>query len=178
MLARMEAQTVRRIAVILVVLFSSAPAAGSLYSRDLDCETQGSPRARDICTAVEHGLEWTWKGHAIISPSFRATTKTTAGVFCTLTIGPNDTPTLVQMALDTNYRKNTQEALINNAAGNLLKLLGHRALDQFPDPSTFPDGVRRSAAKHLREEVRLSITGATNIYNPTHPHYVLRDGCP
>lgn len=161
-----------------MVLSPSPAAAGGLYSRDLDCEEQHTDRSREICRAMEEALEWTWKGHAIISPSYRVTFESERRVFCQLPITTGDTRTLVDMVINSDWRHTTAEARINNGARGLLALLGQKALDNFPEPGDLPNNkMKRLVAKHLKEEITLLIADPVNIYNPAHRSYILRDGC-
>ena len=155
-------------------------AAEGLYSRDLNCEEQASDRAREICHALEGALEWTWKGHAIISPSYRVTSESERRVFCELPITASDTHTLVNMALDSDFRYTKAEARISNGSRGLLKLLGQQALDHFPGPDDLSgkhSKTRRNALEYLKQEIEGAISRPENIYNPSHRNYILRGGC-
>ena len=165
-------------AALLLFLAPLPAAAGSLYSRDLVCQQQPSDRAKKICRALERELEWTWKGHAIISPSYRMTIDGERRVFCQLPITVKDVIVLVNMALDSVFGDNMSQAQIDNGSRSLLKLLGQQAIDRFPSTDNIPDKTRRLSAEYLKKEIQMSISSPSNIFNPSHPNYILRDGCP
>jgi hypothetical protein len=51
----------------------------------------GSPgRGQEICRALSASMEWTWMGHAIISPGWRPTWRGLAHVWCALQISDAD----------------------------------------------------------------------------------------
>lgn len=95
-----------QLAGLLLLMVSLPAAAGGLYSRDLVCKDQPSDRAKEICRALERELEWTWKGHAIISPSYRMTIDGERRIFCQLPITVKDVGILVNMALDSEFGDN------------------------------------------------------------------------
>src|SRR5258706_7006342 len=57
----------------------------SMGSRDLGCANV-SGRAGEICRALSASMEWTWMGHAIVSPGWRPTGRGIARVWCALHI--------------------------------------------------------------------------------------------
>lgn len=62
----------------------------SMISRDIGCFQIEAGRAQDICKALSAHMEWTWFGHAIISPGWRVTWDTVAKVYCELKISKDD----------------------------------------------------------------------------------------
>jgi hypothetical protein len=76
---------------------SSVAVADSLYTRNLSCDSWTAPREQEICKALAREMQWTWTGHAIISPSFRVTFDTVKQVYCALSVSPQDTHALVNM---------------------------------------------------------------------------------
>ena len=60
-----------------------AAAAKDLYlPHRLDCERYRLDRARSICRSLEAEMQWTWLGHAIVSPGWRVTWETVRRVWC------------------------------------------------------------------------------------------------
>jgi len=55
-------------------------------------------RAADL-QSLEWELEWTWTGHAILTPSFRVTFETVKKVYCLLSISAADTLALVDIVV-------------------------------------------------------------------------------
>ena len=53
-----------------LMLMVGWPSAG-MASRKLNCAQQADPRARQLCIALQEHMEWTWFGHAIVSPGAR-----------------------------------------------------------------------------------------------------------
>lgn len=166
--------------IFLILSLLSIPASSdSLYTRNLHCEQQPSKRSKEICHALEHALEWTWTGHNIISPSFRLSFKGIRHAYCTLPITTKDIESLVEMALNSEGKSGMRPAQINNGATSLLLMLGQQAVDHFPELDKITDNGRRSSARYLKEHISLSISEtSTSIFNPSHVHYILRDGCP
>ena len=62
-------------------------------SRDLGCDKQ-TGRAQELCRRLEHDMQWTWTGHAIISPGWRVTFVTIARSYCAEHITIDDIPEL------------------------------------------------------------------------------------
>jgi hypothetical protein len=65
-----------------------------MISRDLGCAKVGSARAREICNAISSSMEWTWMGHAIVSPGWRTTWPGIVNVYCHEHITAADLPVL------------------------------------------------------------------------------------
>jgi hypothetical protein len=88
----------RHIASILILFLLGAAVYGLLPepwmgSRDLGCDKQ-TGRAQEICRRLEREMQWTWMGHAIISPGWRVTFKSIARTYCAERVGPEDTSAL------------------------------------------------------------------------------------
>ena len=74
---------------------------------------------------IERNLEFTWLGHAIISPGYRSTWKTVVAVWCEQQITRQDMKTLHALSESEDWR-------LASAAESLLRLLtGH---DQYGSP--------------------------------------------
>ena len=167
-----------RTALAIMSLLSFPLSAGGLYSHNLECEKQTSKRSTEICAALQDALEWSWTGHAIISPGFRMDVNRVLKVYCVMPITNADTPILVEMALDSANSPENYMAQINNGVLTLLSLLGTEALEKFPDVTKIENETRRITAEYLRKHIMLTISeSSTSIFSPFHPQYILRDGC-
>lgn len=65
-----------------------------MISRDIGCTKIASTRGREICNAISASMEWTWMGHAIVSPGWRTTWPGIAKVYCREHITASDLPIL------------------------------------------------------------------------------------
>jgi len=88
-------------------------------SRDLGCGDVQDTRAAQICRAVSAAMEWTWEGHAIISPGWRPTWHALRHVTCAERIGPTDRAALTGLTKARDWR-------LEYAGENLLRLLDER----------------------------------------------------
>jgi hypothetical protein len=114
--------TLSSLALLIIVAGDLAPWR---YSRDMKCGEQTGQRARGICMSVERNLEFTWLGHAIISPGYRTTWKTIVTVWCEQQITREDVKELHTLSESDDWR-------LASAAESLLRLLtGH---DQYGSP--------------------------------------------
>ena len=163
----------------LIIATSSSAAAAPLYTRTLSCQRWSAARANEVCKSLEREMEWTWTGHALISPSFRVTFETVRRVYCALSISPQDTPTLVDMALALERKPDggMAGAQVVNGTRFLLNLLGKQALDAFPPRDKNWDERSWQIVKNLREEIALNSSDPGMIWNPVNPRYLLRNGC-
>lgn len=67
---------------------------GNLGSRDLQCGAIPDTRAQVICRRLEQEMQWTWTGHAIVSPGWRVSFESVRRTYCAEHIGPQDIPVL------------------------------------------------------------------------------------
>jgi hypothetical protein len=133
-------------AVSVALLFYGLWPDRRMASRDLACGTLRNERANGICLLLQRELEWSWLGHAIVSPGYRIGFAGIRRAYCRGKIGEQDIPdleTLRRMAGD--WRAET-------AAGFLLDLVRNR------------NGSGDA--------------GASSIFDPGNPGYILRGGCP
>jgi hypothetical protein len=165
--------------LVLIIASSSGAGAASLYTRNLSCQRWSAARANEICKALEREMEWTWTGHAIVSPSYRVTFETVRRTYCALSISAQDTFVLVDMvlALERKPDGNMARLQLVNGSRFLLNLLGKQALDVFPPRDKSWDDQSWQIAKNLREEVALNSSDPGMISNPANPQYLLRNGC-
>src|SRR6187455_3418492 len=77
------------ILVLGLMLIFGWPSSG-MAIRNLGCAQQADPRERQVCAALQEHMEWTWFGHAIVSPGWRVTFRTVREVYCGLSVGASD----------------------------------------------------------------------------------------
>jgi hypothetical protein len=92
---------------------------GRMGSRDLGCSDVQDVRAAQICKAIAGSMEWTWFGHAIVSPGWRPTWPALRRVYCAEQIGSEDRAALTRLAKARDWR-------LEYASENLLRLLDER----------------------------------------------------
>ena len=167
------------LALVLFLSFSSPAFAASLYSRNLSCKDWTAARSNEICRTLEREMEWTWTGHAIVSPSFRITFATVRRTYCAISVSSQDTAALVDMVLAVERKPgdNMAQAQLLNGARFLLYLLGAEALRAFPEGEKDWDDTSRRIAKNLREEIALNSADPGMIWHPANPQYLLRQRC-
>jgi len=89
-------------------------------SRDLQCAAISDARAQVICRRLEQEMQWTWLGHAIISPGWRVSFKSVRRTYCAEKIDPRDIA-----ALDV-LRKTTKDWRAESGAEFLLRLVRNK----------------------------------------------------
>ena len=87
-----------------------------ILSYKMECNHFQGERSKSICRQFEREMEWTWFGHAILSPGWRVTWETVRRVWCHARITDNDVPALQDLAKSPDWR-------LEGAADDLLKLL-------------------------------------------------------
>jgi len=114
----------RRIAIS--VLLAAILVAGALaivwpdrkmISRDIGCATVSPERAKIICQDLSESMEWTWMGHAIISPGWRVTWNGLRQVYCRQRPDAADLPAL-------EYLKRGSDWRLQDGADGLIRLVG------------------------------------------------------
>jgi hypothetical protein len=114
----MRIATLVAIAVTIVgCILALAWPSGRMISRDFRCGSASEARARQVCEALAREAEWTWLGHAIVSPGWRVTWSSLRRVYCTERVVPADAP-----ALDL-LRRTTVDWRVEGGAEGLLRLL-------------------------------------------------------
>jgi hypothetical protein len=83
--------------LLLFPLLSHADTGTRMSSRDLHCGQFALGRSQAICYVLEGSMEWTWLGHAIVSPGWRPSYVGVKNVFCRLAITTADIPALIPM---------------------------------------------------------------------------------
>ena len=129
----------RKHSLILVLLASGLTAAmlamiwpdKRMVSRDIGCEAVASARGKQICTSLSKSMEWTWLGHAIVSPGWRVTWKSLGTVYCRQKINAADLPALEAMRMSSDWR-------LQDGADNLIRLVqSSTGLTSEPENSIF-----------------------------------------
>jgi len=115
-----------------------------MISRDIGCASRPSEREKKICQTLSDSMEWTWMGHAIISPGWRVTWNALRRVYCRKNINAADLTALETMKMGSDWR-------LQDGADELIRLVG-------------------SSGGSANEP-------ENSIFNPTNPHYLLKDGC-
>jgi hypothetical protein len=100
-----------------------------MISRDIGCANVEPGRGQQICRALSDSMEWTWMGHAIISPGWRVTWTGLRRVYCHEKIELVDVPVLKTMAARSDWR-------LQDGAEDLIRLTGGGATAE-PENSIF-----------------------------------------
>jgi hypothetical protein len=101
-----------------IAVYGLLPDPG-MGSRNLGCDKQPG-RAQAICRRLEHEMQWTWAGHAIISPGWRVTFKSIVRTYCTERVGPADIPALQTL------RQTTKDWRAESGADFLIRLVRNK----------------------------------------------------
>jgi len=91
-----------------------------MISRDIGCASRPSEREKKICQTLSDSMEWTWMGHAIISPGWRVTWNALRRVYCREKISATDVVALESMKRGSDWR-------LQDGADGLLRLVGSRS---------------------------------------------------
>ena len=104
--------------LLCVVVYGLLPEPG-MGSRDLGCDQQPG-RVQEICRRLEREMQWTWMGHAVISPGWRVTFESVARTYCAERVSPEDVQTLQ------NLRQTTKNWRAESGADSLIRLVRNR----------------------------------------------------
>ena len=107
-------------ALVLALAAALCWPSGYMIHRDIGCAKAESPRGREICEAISGSMEWTWLGHAIISPGWRLGWNGMRDVYCGQKIGEADLPVLEGL------RRGARDWRLESGAGNLITLIENR----------------------------------------------------
>ena len=88
-----------------------------MISRDLGCANIAPGRGNALCQALSESMEWTWMGHAIISPGWRVTWSALRQVYCHERIAAADLPVLELLKQASDWR-------LQDGADGLMRLVG------------------------------------------------------
>ena len=102
--------------VVAVVLLMAWPDKG-MTSQDIGCANVTPERPKAVCQALSESMEWTWMGHAIISPGWRVTWNSLRQVYCRERINATDLPAL-------EYLKRGSDWRLQDGADGLTRLIG------------------------------------------------------
>lgn len=91
-----------------------------MISRDIGCAKVTLGRGNEICRALSDSMEWTWMGHAIISPGWRVTWNALRRVYCREKISAADLTALEAMKVGSDWR-------LQDGADELIRLVGSRS---------------------------------------------------
>jgi hypothetical protein len=97
-----------------------------MMSRDIGCARVPLGRTKAICQAVSDSMQWTWMGHAIVSPGWRVTWKSLRQVYCSERINAADLPALEDLKLGSDWR-------LQDGTEGLIRLIGSEN-GHTPDP--------------------------------------------
>jgi len=104
--------------LLCVVVYGLLPEHG-MGSRDLGCDQQRG-RAQEICRRLAREMQWTWMGHAVISPGWRVTFESVTRTYCAERVGPEDVQALQ------NLRRTTKDWRAESGADFLIRLVQNR----------------------------------------------------
>lgn len=102
--------------LVFLVLAACWP-SGYMTSRDIGCARAPTVRGRQICMALSDSMQWTWAGHAIISPGWRVTWDGLARVYCGQHITAADLPDLEAL------RARALDWRLETGAGDLARIV-------------------------------------------------------
>ena len=102
-------------AVLGIAVYELLPESG-MGSRHLGCDQQPG-RAQEICRRLEREMQWTWTGHAVISPGWRITFEGAARTYCAERVGPEDIEALQKL------RRTTKDWRAESGADFLIRLV-------------------------------------------------------
>jgi hypothetical protein len=102
---------------VIAILMAMAWPDQRMASRDIGCGKVAGARGKEICQALSQSMEWTWMGHAIVSPAWRVTWKGLVRVYCREKINAADVPVLATMKTAADWR-------LQDGADDLIRLIG------------------------------------------------------
>ena len=101
----------------LVVVIAIAWPEREMMSRDIGCAKVAPERGKEICNALSDSMEWTWTGHAIVSPGWRVTWNSLRRVYCRAGISIQDLAVLESMRSNSDGR-------LHDGVDELIRLTG------------------------------------------------------
>ena len=108
------------LACVIAVVLAMAWPDKEMISRDIGCASVTQDRGKEICLALSSSMEWTWMGHAIISPGWRVTWNALRRVYCREKISATDVVALESMKRGSDWR-------LQDGADGLLRLVRSRS---------------------------------------------------
>ena len=88
-----------------------------ITSRDLGCAAVSDIRGGVICRRLQREMQWTWTGHAIISPGWRVTFQSVVRTYCGEKVGYKDVRSLEAL------RQSSRDWRTESGADFLLRLV-------------------------------------------------------
>jgi len=107
------------VAAVVIALVVMGWPDKNMISRDIGCANVTGERGKEICRALSDSMEWTWMGHAIISPGWRVTGSALRRVYCREQIGAADLPVLETLKTGSDWR-------LQDGADDLIRLVRSR----------------------------------------------------
>jgi hypothetical protein len=135
------------VAVPLAIVVAFSWPDSAMISREIGCARVDDARGRKICDSLSASMQWTWMGHAIVSPGWRVTWAGLKRVYCRDHITTADVPVLRRLSGAGGRRLGDWR--LESGAADLLEILKHGD----------------------------STVSETSIFNPRNSSYILRDGC-
>ena len=118
------------VGIIVVVVMMGWPDK-KMISRDIGCAVIAQMRGKEICHALSDAMEWTWMGHAIISPGWRPTWEGLRRVYCREEVSGKDIATLETLKQGSDWR-------LQDGADDLIRLVsGGSSESDEPENSIF-----------------------------------------
>jgi len=104
----------------------------TMASREIGCSLAAPGRGQEICRALSASMEWTWMGHAIVSPGWRPTWRGLAHVWCAAHITEADLPVLETL------RHASSDWRLESGADDLIRITKNRnGKGEEPENSIF-----------------------------------------
>ncbi|MEO8051264.1 MAG: hypothetical protein ABI833_12680 [Acidobacteriota bacterium] len=116
------------IATVFALILAAAWPDKKMTSRDIGCADTAPARGKQICQALSESMEWTWMGHAIVSPDWRVTWDALHRIYCREKISAADLPVLESLKQGSDWR-------LQDGAVGLIRLVGGGA--SVPENSIF-----------------------------------------
>ena len=93
------------------------PRQTNITSRDLGCVGISDIRAGVICRRLQREMQWTWMGHAVISPGWRVTFQSVVRTYCGEKVSSKDIKSLESL------RRSMRDWRTESGADFLLRLV-------------------------------------------------------
>lgn len=146
--------SVSKLSVFFIVIAATVVAIAvvcwpdaNMASRDIGCVKAPPGRRSNICNALSAGMEWTWLGHAIVSPGWRLTWAGLRRVYCQENITAGDLPVLESLKKGLDWR-------LQDGADGLIRLISSGGGHAEPENSIFnpqnPNYILKNGCDRLR----------------------------
>ncbi len=135
------------VAVPLAIVIALVWPNSAMISRDIGCARVDDARGRQICDSLSSSMQWTWMGHAIVSPGWRVTWDGLKRVYCREHVTTADVPVLLRLSGADG--RSPGDWRLESGAADLLEIL------KYGD----------------------STVSEASIFNPKNSSYILKGGC-